>query len=371
MPRPLVSTINRTEWITDIQLATQNTQVGLPTNGGLIPNDRFIKKMYLQFEGRITNAASNNPTGQQADGQYALLDTLLVQGLHRGRGQFEQFINMRGPDARELALIYQTRAPFSNLSNLSLGINATNDIRFVIPVDFTPMNCSLAQQVDWLLDAPNYDALKLAINYGDDQSVFTYGIRGVPTFSAFGSVSGTPRIRVHCEFAQAGQSQFAGFVPARLWRYFFEDTSSDITATTTNARMANIPRGYRIRNILNKVGVKSTAVASGNNSYNTLTNTALQNIKIMRGLNKAVRFYADQFALREDCGEAYSITPDTGYNLIDFAQHGTWHEALDATGLAAGPAGDTDLYFQADTTGAANQASMFLYEELRGLPIAP
>ena len=371
MPRPLVSTINRTEWITDIQLATTNTQVALPTNGGLIPNDRFIKKMYLQFEGRITNAGSNNPTGTQADLQYALLDTILVQGLHRGRGQFEQFINARGPDLRELALIYQTRAPFSNLSNLSLGINATNDFRFIIPIDFTPMNCSLAQQVDWLLDAPNYDALKLAINYGDDQSVFTYGTRGVPTFSAFGSGTGNPRIRVHCEFAQAGQSQFAGFVPARLWRYFYEDTSSDVTSTTTNARMANIPRGYRIRNILVKSGTKSAAVASGNNSYNTLLNTMLQNLKVMRGLNKSIRFYADQFAAREDAAEAYSITPDTGYTLVDFAQHGTWHESVDASGLAAGPAGDTDFYWQSDTAGAANQAALFLYEELRGLPIAP
>lgn len=371
MPRPLVSTINRTEWITDIQLPTNNTQVSLPTNGGLIPNDRFIKKMYLQFEGRITNPAANGPTGVQADAQFALLDTVLVQGLHRGRGQFEQFINARGPDLRELAVIYQTRAPFSNLSNPGLALNAANDFRFIIPIDFTPMNVSLAQQVDWLLDAPNYDALKLAINYGDDQSVYTYGARTAPAFTAFGSGAGNPRIRVHCEFAQAGQSQFAGFVPARLWRYFFEDTSSDMTATTTNARMANIPRGYRMRNILIKTGAKSAAVAAGNNSYNTLSNAILANLKVMRGLNKAVRFYADYFASREDVAQAYSITPDTGYTMIDFAQHGTWHESLDASGLAAGPAGDTDLYFQADTTGAASQAAMFLYEELRGLPIAP
>lgn len=371
MPRPLVSTINRTEWITDIQIPTNNTQVALPTNGGLIPNDRFIKKLYMQWEGRITNAGVNNPTGTQADLQYALLDTVLVQGLHRGRGQFEQFINMRGPDLRELALIYQTRAPFSNLANLNLAASATNDLRFIIPIDFTPMNVSLAQQVDWLLDAPNYDALKLAINVADDQNVFTYGTRGAPTFSAFGSGAGNPRIRVHAEFAQAGQSQFAGFVPARLWRYFFEDTSSDITATTTNARMANIPRGYRIRNILVKTGVKSAAVAAGNNSYNTLSNTILANLKIMRGLNKAIRFYADYFAAREDCAEAYSVTPDTGYVLLDFAQHGTWHESVDASGLAAGPAGDTDFYFQADSTGAASQAAVFAYEELRGLPIAP
>ena len=63
MARPMVSTINRTEYIGDISLPTLNSQVMLATNGGLIPNDRFIKKMYLQWEGRVVNAGSNNPTG--------------------------------------------------------------------------------------------------------------------------------------------------------------------------------------------------------------------------------------------------------------------------------------------------------------------
>lgn len=369
MSRPRVNTVGRTEWIADISLPNLDTTYNLPTQGGLIPNDRFMFGLLLQFEGRITNAGANNPTGQQADAPFSLIDTVQVQGFHRLRGQQEQFINARGADLRELALIYTSRAPF-NQNSLSNGANATNDIRFFIPVFFPPMGVSLAQQVDYLLDAPNYDSLKLNLVYSDDQSVFTYGTRGAPAFSSFGSGAGNPRIRVSGIFAQAGQSQFANFVPARVWRYFAEDTSGDITASTTAARMINIPKGYRMRSMLLKTGVKSTAVAAGMNAYNTLSNTILANLKIMRGLNKQVRFYADQFAAREDCAMAYSISPDTGFQLIDFAQHGSWHEALDLTGLAAGPSGDTDTYIQADTTGAANQGLMALWEELRGLPLS-
>jgi hypothetical protein len=370
MPRPKISTASRTEWIADINLPTNNVAVQLPTNGGQIPNDRYIHTLWLQFEGRITNAASNNPTGTQADGVAQLLDTIQVSGYHRLRGASEQFINVRGHDAYELAGIYGSRFPTLTPVNLALGVSATNDIRFFTPIYFTPMGVSLEQMVDFLLDAPNYDALKLNINYGDDQSVFTYGTRGAPTFSAFGSGSGNPRIRVLADFAQAGRSQFANFVPARAWRYFIEDTSAAETTTTANARLINIPRGYRMRSILLKTGAKSTAVASGNTSYNTLIDSMLANLKVFRGTNKVVKFFADQRSAREIGATYFSVTPDLGYQLLEFAPRGSWHESLDCTGLAAGPTGDTDVFIGADTTGAANQATLALFEELRGLPLA-
>lgn len=369
MPRPLVSTISRTEWIQDIQQTAQNVGLNLPTNGGTIPNDRFIHAIWLEWEGRITNAGANNPTGTQADGVTQLIDNFNIQGYHRVRGQQEQFLTMRGHDAYELSSIYSSRFFTSIPANLSLAPNATNDIRFFIYVPLTPLGIALEQQIDWLCDAPNYDSFKLTVNVADDQNIFTYGARTAPTFSAFGSAGGNPRIRVHADFAQAGRSQFAGFVPARAWRYFVEDTSSAETSTTANARLINIPKGYRIRNFLLKTGTKSAAVASGNTAYATLIDTMLQNLKVFRGTNKVVRFYADQKMSRESGAQLYSVTPDLGYSLIDFAPRGSWHEALDTTGLAAGPTGDTDVYIGADTTGAANQATLALFEELRGLPL--
>lgn len=369
MPRPLINTVGRWEEIADIQLNAQNTQVSLPTNGGQIPNDRFLLSLQLQFEGRITNGATTGPTGVQADGAVALLDTIQVQGYHRLRGQNEPFVVARGPDLYQLSSIYQTRNPVSTPASLATTAASTNDIRFFIPVPFTPVGVSLAQQVDFLLDAPNYDALKLLINYADDKNVFTTGAGyQAGAFSKFGATNGNPRIRVSGLFAQAGASQFAGYVPARTWRYFYEDTSSNFTTGGTGLRLANLPRGYRMRNIFAKMGTKATNVSSGNNSYATLSDTIAANIKVNRGLNKQIRFWADQFQAKEDGAQAYSFSPPAGYMLHDFAQHGTWHEAVDATALVAGPSGDVDFFYQADITGAANQAGMFLYEELRGQP---
>ena len=107
-PRPRVVTFGADEWIADIALAAlPATNVTLPTQGGQIPNMRFLKSLVLWWEGRITNAASNNPSGFQQDGFPGLIDTIKIQGTHRVRGKQEQFINVRGPDMREWCGIYQ------------------------------------------------------------------------------------------------------------------------------------------------------------------------------------------------------------------------------------------------------------------------
>jgi hypothetical protein len=329
--------------------------------------------MLLQWQGRITNPAGNGPTGILADAPFSLIDTIIVKGTHRIRGQQEPFINARGSDLRELARNYQSSAPNVQGFPPSLALNAANDIRFDIPVFFYPMSVTLPEKVDHLLDAPNYDALQLTLQVADDNSIYTYGARTAPAFTAFGSATGAPIIRVGLWIAQAGRTAFEGFVPARIWRYFNEDSTSDMTATAANVRLSNmnIPRGNRVRAILLKTGVNGTAVTAGNTAYVTLSNIILTNIKPFRGTNKVTRFYADYFQLQEDSRNAYSIAPSVGYGLLDYAQNQTVHESLDLTGAAAGPSGDVDVFLQADVTGAANQRLTALWEEIRGIPQYP
>lgn len=367
---------SRQEFISDIQLSTVNTLYNLPTNGGLLPNDRFMFALPMTFEGRLTNAGSNNPTGVQADAPFSLIDTIQVGGYHRVRGQNEPFINIRGVDLYNFNRMMSGHIPYVVPNSqgapvftvsLSTSANGTNDIRFTLFLPFTPLRIPLKDKAGWLLDAPNYDQLKLAVTFADDQSVFTYGTRTAGTFSAFGSATGNPRLRVDGQFALLNAASF-GFIPARPWRYYQELTDSNWTSTTNNARLYNIPRGNKIRNILIKTGVKSTAVNSGNNVYNTTSDTILVNIKVQRGLNKSIRYYEDFYRIKTETERSYGVFPAPGYCLMDFAQNGVLSEALDTVGLVAGPSGDTDLYVQADTTGAANQAGLFMVEELRGIP---
>jgi len=369
------SATSRQEFIADISLTATNTVYMLPTNGGLIPNDRFMYDLSLTFEGRMTNASSNNPTGTQADAPFSLIDTITVTGYHRVRGQSEPFVNLRGADLYNLNRLYTSHIPYvvpnsagapTFTVSLSTSANATNDIRFTLNLPFTPLQIPIQRQLGWLLDAPNYDTLKLTVQFSDDKSVFT-GQTSASTFSAFGSASGNPRVRVHGKFALGGNAIF-GYVPGRVWRYFQENTSGDIVNTVTSSRQYNIPRGNKIRGVLIKTGVKSTAATAGNNVYNTLSDSIFTNIKIQRGLNKTIRFYQDFFAIKGEVAHAYAMYAAQGYALVDFVLRGNLGEALDTVGLVAGPSGDTDLYVQADITGASNQAALFLVEELRGIP---
>jgi hypothetical protein len=367
--RPITCS-SREEFIADIQLTTPNTSVQLPTNGGLIPNDRFLYGMRFQIELRITNnAGPNNPTGTTADAPYSIIDNLRIEGYHRIRQQRERFVDARLSDLRELNRIYSSNSPYSSVpsTGLNLAANATNDIRFIVDLPFTPQNLSIHQQIGYLLDAPNYDQLQLTLAYADDRSVFTGGTAGV--ISAFGSSTGTPRVRVSGLFALAGPNKFTGYEPARTWRWFQEVRSGDIITGNTNSRLFNnVPKGYRLRAGLFKTGTISATSSSGNNVYATLNPNILTNLRFMQGINRPLRYYTDFFALGAESQNWYSIAPTAGYGLLDFAPRGHLWEALDTSSLIAGASGDTDLFVQTDIAGAAAQSALILYEEIRGRP---
>lgn len=330
------------------------------------------------FEGRITNAGANNPTGTQADAPFSLIENLVIEGFHRPRNQKEQIYNARGSDLRELCRIYSSHEPlvlpapgFNSTPNTALSTlaNAVNDVRFVIDVPFTMENLSIRQQLGWLLDAPNYDSLTLRVQFSDDKSVFT-GQTSASTFSAFGSTTGSPRVRVLGNFAMGGSQKWAGFIPGRIFRTFIENISGDITqASVSQSRQFAINRGYRIRSLLMKTGVKSTAATAGNNVYNTVSDTVYTNIKVNRGLNRLIRFLPDFNLSKEIAGFSYGgLRANPGYALLDFAAHGAQSELLDTTGLVAGPSGDTDVALFADIAGGTNFAALMLTQEARYLP---
>lgn len=387
--RPAVVTFGADEWIADIPLAALPLPAAqLPTQGGQIPNMRFMKSITLWWEGRITNAGSNNPSGVTADGLFALIDTIQVKGTHKVRGKQELFINVRGADMREWCAIYEGRWPacyinkngalknasalgLNGLSNayanaqLSTAASEYNDIRFAVEIPFVPLGVNAGQQIDFLLDAPNYDNLQLTVSCGDDLSVFTYGSHGAPSFTAYGASSGSPQIRVYGTFAKQGPSAFAGFVPARVFRWFNEITGSTMTTTAPGVRLNNINRGNKIRALLVKTGTRSTAVSGGFSSYATLLDTVMSgNIQFMQGTNKQIRFWQNYIHLAEFSKRAYQMEYDTGYALIDFARHGSVREALNLRGAVVGATGDVDTYLQSDIVGASNQAELLMYEEL-------
>lgn len=372
------SATSRQEFIGTIQLPTTNTVVQLPTGGGLIPNDRFMYGMWFTWRGRMTNPAANGPLTINADAPFSLIENIQVQGYHRVRGANEPFINLRGCDLRELNKVYGACTPYVAPNNPALSASGifdaqlspvasdTNDIEFTIYLPFTPCNVPIGSQMGFLLDAPNYDRLQLNITFGDATSVFG-GQTVQPTFTAFGSNAGNPTITVEGQFALGQQASF-GYVPARVWRYFAENATGDILAVVNGSRQYNVPRGNYIRHIMMKTGLKSTTATAGLNPFATLSDNIFANIQLMRGLGRPVRNYAFYRSLRNEIQQAYGMYGSQGYALMDFAVRGSLTETMNTIGMIAGPAGDTDLYVQADVTGAAATAATFIVEELRGQP---
>lgn len=370
MIRVPFTALSRFEKISDISLSAINTAFNLQSQGGNLPMDRFIESLRLELKGRITIPAAGGggviPSAVNADAPWSAIDRITVTGMHKVRGTNEEIINLRGPDIAQLCRIYTSHAMLAT-PTIVVTASATMDVIMVFDSPFTPLKMPPWIRANYLLDAPNYDNLKLTVYWADMANLYTLGT-GTPTWTAYASATGTPTLTVSGRFSQAGASAFRGIVPGRVFRYFTDKTGTDMTAGGTSKRIADIPRGNRMRSILVKTGVKATTTGQ-NNAYLTLSNDILTNIRVMRGLNKQVRYYPDFYNLAEESGVDYAIRPDAGYGLMDFAQNGLVDEALDLRGLIVGSTGDVDTYLEAQVTGAAGQAATVIWEELRYEPM--
>ncbi len=360
-PFPLVS-LARPENINTITF-TANTIGVLP--GNQLPSDRFMWGLHLLLEGRATMPATGGPTALSADGAAQLIEKITVEGYHRGRGAQERFVDLRGADLFQLGSDYQGLTQYTEPTTWSFTGSATNDFRVNYLVPFVPLGVSPYEQARYLLDNPNYDALKLSLQFGDAVSAFGAGT--APTLTAYGSTTGSPLVRVLGYFALAGPGRFMGQVPGRLFSYFTEVTGSALTTTATRVRLVDIPRGAYVRAITVKTGVKQTTTG-GNNAYGSLSNTILSEIRVNRGLNNPVRYFPLFIQAREERAAWRGFRAPAGFARIDFAGHGALGEIFNARPLVAGPSGQVDFYLDADVAGAANQAAVFVWEEIRHLP---
>ena len=359
-----ITAFSRYEHIDSITFSENSTQT-LPTNGGLLPNDRFMSYLILEFRGRLTMPAATGPSAVRAESMAAIIERVSIEGYHKARRQQEKFIDLRGADLELLQRIYSP-GTFIKTPTLSVTANATNDMIFQLLVPFTPQRMPVAVQAGYLLDCPNYESLKLTVQWGDFKNIVVPGATAA-TWSAYGTTTGSPTLRVAGGFA-IQPARFGNFIPGRIWRYFNELTGSTATTTNTQSRLFDIPRGFDVRAVVMKSGTKATDTTAGNNAYQTLTDWATD-IRINLGLNKSIRRYLDGNGVHADLVTSYNLASRiTGLNPLDFAQYGAPGEVLATRPLISGPTGNVDLYVSADVTGASNQAAVFMMEEWRYRP---
>jgi hypothetical protein len=365
--RPIpVSSLTRLEFIGTVPFSA-NTAQQLNTQGGNLPLEKHLWGIVLTVRGRATMPATGGPSALTADGPYAIINGLTVEGYHRPRAQTEKFVDLPGADAYLLGKFY-AEGPLPELpTSWSFSGSATNDFEFHVVVPFVPAKMSPLEQLNYVLDAPNYETLKLTVYWADTASMFG-SYTTAPTLSAFGSASGSPECQVHGIFALGGANRFAGVVPGKVWRYFNRITDSRVTTSATSVRLAELPKGYHIRNISLKTGVLRTGTSAGNVAYNTYSDF-LTEIKIMRGLNYAIRYAKLPSVVRAVFAIQRDVVTPVGWTIFDFAHSGLLGESLSTRDMIAGPSGTVDFFLQADVTGASNQALTVLIEEVRQLPV--
>jgi len=366
--RPVpVSSLSRLEYIGNINYAA-NSAAQLNTQGGNLPLEKYLFGLVLTVRGRATMPATGGPSALSADGIQALVNGMTVEGYHRPRAQTEKIVDLAGPDAYYLGNLFGEGAVPTLPASWSFSGSATNDFEFHIVLPFVPSRVSPFEQLNYLLDCPNYESLKLTMYWADAASCFG-SYTNAPTFSAFGSSSGSPVCEVHGVFALAGASRFAGSIPGRIWRYYNRVTGSLVTTTASGVRLAELPKGHFIRSIALKTGTLNTAVSPGNVAYATLSDF-LTELRIMRGLNNAVRYVRRPSVLRAQFAGTRDQIPATGWTVFDFALTSLLGESFSTRDMVAGPSGTVDFYLQADVTGAANQVLTVIVEEVRQLPVS-
>lgn len=356
-----INAFSRHETIETITIPTLGTQYGLTSNGGKLPNDRYMHGIFLECSFRVATPAANGPTVVNADAPYSFVNEVIVEGKHKLRRATETIVRMRGPAIAEWQKLYTKVAP---VSSGTLGVTASTnyDITFVLYIPFTAIGSRPQDAVNYILDTPNYEQLTLTIRIGDEKNLYTVGSTA-STFSAYGSASGSPTVKVSGLFCLESKGKFAGFLPGLLSRYYWDAKTSSLVTTNNGVRLVDVPRGGKIRAIMFKTGVKASTNA-GNVAYLSLSDSIAQNVKLYSGLNRPLWDFGNMRVLRQHAILSRSIAPSTGYGLIDFVSLGNLQESLNLEAAIAGSTGDIDTYIGADITGAASQDAEFTFEEL-------
>jgi hypothetical protein len=350
MARP-VTTLNRWEQIASKPWAV-NSVVRYTKQADFDPS-RVLRSLLIHVKGTCT-LATNPATAVRGDNVGAIIEQIRIFGKNQLRGSTDNFRQMRGCDLKELGNMGYGVTIFDASSTLATA-DAAYALDFFIVIDFPPQRVRVEEKVGYLLDVPNFTQLELDIQFGDEKSLWDLGT-AVPTWSL-------QTVNLLGRYAQE-PGKFAGFGFGLVYQTFVEIMGSPLTTTAQKVNLYQLDNKGLIRSLLLKTGVKATTATAGNNAYDSLSDTILANLGI---LQVPSQFFRSYFAFRElkainACGQHRS--PALGYALLDLTGDELLYDALAPKKIATGQAGDTNIWFQADVAGAANQGLVIAQESL-------
>lgn len=326
-------------------------------NNGLT-EDRFWAGVTIEWRGRVAWTA-NGPTGVLPEHWRNIINRIRLTGSWKRRGGDQVTpIDVYGADLKQMIrVINQSNVADDTDSAPTASATGSYDVSvfYYIPFSLLGPWTNKASRVVTAFDAPNWNSLQFEFHVADDLSVFT-GQTTAGTFTAYGSASGDPEIRV-TQYYYMSQNKMKG-VPTSLVYMTTETVEDDgvITGASEQHRIYAVPKGRgAVLAYFLRTGTKATTVTSGNRALLTLSDTLLTEIALKLGTTNTIRSGRDFRDLGNQAAiELHGDRPSSGSALILFPDRGDLDSMFQTQQFQSGSTDSVDVNIAAKTNSASS-----------------
>ena len=281
---------------------TLNHQAALAATGVVstpvsLRTDRKIKWIDIRWRGRFTNAATG-PTLRTASPVFSaltnatsavifgILQQVTVRGVHTYYGN-QQPIVMRGEIIAELAAIYNPNyypwwtvsangGAVTRFGALTVTLNQTNDIEFVLPIPTFPYGVGPNDQPFYCLHGPDWPGnIQMDFACNDGTCLATANPPTGPT--AYGSASGQATIDIFTVRPLLGKDIMQWIRPSICFRqpFYNQPTQAVQVGGGSNQKLVDLTVGKDTTRIIVKVGTLASGGSGGVTQYGSYLDTVI------------------------------------------------------------------------------------------------
>lgn len=349
----------RREELTNVINAVPNSPQTLKDG---VPRDLPLTRLHLAFEGRVVLASQTVAGNFFAEAIANLIQNVQLKGTKVTGGGSVTIINCRGAELHRYMRFLETYIPIGvDLSAvpgsggttfpapLAATANGTFDFRAFFEIPIAPRFAMIKDEIEGILDPSIFSQLDVVVTFGNtgttalasNMTNLASGFTGTTAqFSAFGSASGTPVVRV-MRFSPLAQG-----LPINKYHYTKlskQVNINAIAATANDTKITDLNSGNKMVRVMLRQYSQTAGVPGqidqaagvslarvGDNS-----NPGLFRVRIkLNGSEKFRSFWPD---LQEHNRVQYDFTTlfPQGYAVADFADRANMASIFDARGFGA------------------------------------
>jgi len=349
----------RREELTNVINAVPNSPQTLKDG---VPRDLPLTRLHLAFEGRVVLAGQTVAGNFFAEAIANLIQNVQLKGTKVTGGGSVTIINCRGAELHRYMRFLETYIPIgvdlsavpgsggtSFPAPLAATANGTFDFRAFFEIPIAPRFAMIKDEIEGILDPSIFSQLDVVVTFANtgttaiaaNMTNLASGFTGTTAqFSAFGSASGTPIVRV-MRFSPLAQG-----LPINKYHYTKlskQVNINAIAATANDTKITDLNSGNKVVRIMLRQYSQTAGVPGqidqaagvslarvGDNS-----NPGLFRVRIkLNGSEKFRSFWPD---LQEHNRVQYDFTTlfPQGYAVADFADRANMASIFDARGFGA------------------------------------